>query len=97
MSFSVRSGDPPTDLNARLAQVTDVARALPRFESHHDALRADGAESINHDLALDGLNWIDDDGHRTGVELFKGLEYDATVSSARLSHPDPGRGEPVEC
>lgn len=51
----------------------DVARTLPRLDAHHDLLRADGPERVDHDLALDGLDRVDDDGDCSRIELLKGL------------------------
>jgi hypothetical protein len=36
-------------------------------------LRVDGAEGVNHDLALDGLDGINHHGHSTLVQLLKTL------------------------
>lgn len=53
----------------RTLKMTDIGRSLARLNlSHHDLLW-DGAESINHDLAFDRLDGIDDDSYSAGVEL----------------------------
>ena len=50
-------------------QVADIRRRLARlYLRHHDLLR-DSSESIDHHLALDRLDGIDDDGHSTRIEL----------------------------
>ena len=51
--------------------MTDVGGGLTRFESHHDALGVDGAESVDHDFTLDGLNGVNHDGYCSRVELFE--------------------------
>jgi hypothetical protein len=51
--------------------MTDVGGRLARLESHHDALGVDGAESVDYDFTLDGLDGVDDDGYCTGVELLE--------------------------
>lgn len=61
-------------LYARLLQVSDIACALPRLDPHHDLLRADGPEGVDHDFALDGLYRVDDHRDRSRIELFEGLE-----------------------
>jgi hypothetical protein len=68
-------------LNAGLLQVSDVARALSRFDAHHDLLRVDGPECINHDLALDGLDRVDDDCDGARIELLERLPRMIKVSS----------------
>lgn len=54
--------------------MSDVTRALPRLDPHHDLLRADGPEGVDHDFALDGLYRVDNHGDRSRVELFEGLQ-----------------------
>lgn len=78
------AGNAGTRLNARLLQVSDVARALSRLNTHHDLLRVDRPERINHDLALDGLDWIDDNGDGAGVELLEGLHTSTCEREERL-------------
>jgi hypothetical protein len=41
--------------------------------SEHESLRVDETEGVNDDLALDGLNRVNDDGDSAGCELFEGL------------------------
>jgi hypothetical protein len=41
--------------------------------THHEELWVDESESIDDDLALDGLDGIDDDGNSTRVELLERL------------------------
>lgn len=36
-------------------------------------LRVDKTERVDDDLALDGLDWVDDDGDISGVQLLEGL------------------------
>lgn len=60
-------------LDRGLIQVTDVGRGLAGLLTQHEGLWVDEAESINDDLALDGLNRIDDNGDGARSELLKGL------------------------
>lgn len=60
-------------LNRRLVQVAQVRRALSRFLSQHQGLRVDKAECIDDDLALDGLNRINDHGDSAGCKLLETL------------------------
>lgn len=70
-----------TRLDARLLQVSDVARALPRFDAHHDLLRADGSERVDDDFALDGLDRVNDDGDGARVQLLEGLSVSGQMSA----------------
>ena len=54
--------------------MSDVACALSRLDPHHDLLRTDGPECVDHDFALDGLYRVDNHGDRSRVELFEGLQ-----------------------
>jgi hypothetical protein len=60
-------------LDRRLVEVAQVTGTLPGFLTEHQGLRVDEAEGINDDLALDGLDRIDDDGDGAGRKLFEGL------------------------
>lgn len=60
-------------LNTRLVQVSNIRRRLSRFLARHDRMRVDRSEGVDDDFATDGLDWVDDDGDGTGVQLFKGL------------------------
>ena len=60
-------------LDRRLLQVTDVWSRLTRFQTHHDLLRIDRTECIDHYFAFDGLNRIYYDCYGSRIELFKGL------------------------
>lgn len=56
-----------------LGNVTDVRGGLPRFEALHDHGGLNGAESIDHDLALDRLHWVDDDTNSSVVQILPRL------------------------
>lgn len=60
-------------LNGRLVQMTQVGCCLAGLLAHDDGLWLDETEGINDDLALDGLDGVDDHGNGAGSELFKGL------------------------
>lgn len=64
-------------LYARLVQVSDVTRRLPRFLAGHDRRRGDGTEGVDDDFASDGLDGVDHYGYCSGVELFEGLAVPA--------------------
>lgn len=46
---------------------------MSRFLPEHEGLWVDEAESVDDDLALDGLDGIDHDGDGTRGELLEGL------------------------
>lgn len=71
--------------------MADVARTLPRLKAHHDALGVDGAEGINHDLPLDRLDGINDDGHCARVKLLEGLQSEAKGRVSVLSRASTSR------
>jgi len=58
-------------LYAWLIEVSYVTRRLSRLLARHDGGWRDGSESVDNDFASDGLNRVDNDGHRSGVELFE--------------------------
>lgn len=60
-------------LNRGLVEVAQVAGALSGFLTQHQKLRVDETESVDDDLALDGLDRVNDDGDCTGVQLLEGL------------------------
>ena len=60
-------------LYGRLVQMTEVRSCLSGLMAHHQRGRSDEAESIYDDLALDGLNRINDDGDSSRRKLFEGL------------------------
>jgi hypothetical protein len=41
--------------------------------THNNGLWLDETEGVNYDLALNGLNWVDDNGNGTGCKLLEGL------------------------
>ena len=61
------------DLDGRLVQVANVGGRLARLLVHHDGLRADEPERIDHDFSLDRLDRVNHDGHRALVQRFKAL------------------------
>lgn len=58
-------------LDARLVEVPDVARRLARLLAGHGEVRVDRPEAVNDDLAAHRLDWVDDDGDGTRVELLE--------------------------
>ena len=58
-------------LDRGLVEEPDVARGLPRLDSHHHELGVYEPEAVYDDLALDGLDGVDDEGYGPWVE---GLE-----------------------
>lgn len=56
-----------------LVEVADVGSRLTWLLAGHQRLWVDKAESINDDLSLDRLNWINDDSDGSWVELLEGL------------------------
>lgn len=60
-------------LNRRFVKVSEVASALARLLAKHEGLGVDKSEGINDNLALDGLNGIDDDSDGSSRKLFEGL------------------------
>lgn len=60
-------------LNRGLVQVAKVGRALSGLLTQHEGLRVDQTEGIDDNLALDGLNGIDDNGDSAGCQLLEGL------------------------
>jgi hypothetical protein len=67
-------------LYARLVQMSDVTRRLPRFLAGHDRRRGDGTEGVDDDFTSDGLDGVDHYGDCSGVELFEGLVNSAGKS-----------------
>ena len=60
-------------LNGGLVEVTQVTRALAGLLAHHEKLRVDESEGVNDDLALDGLDGVNDDGDGARVKLLERL------------------------
>ena len=58
-------------LDRGLVEVTDVGSGLAGLMAHHESLRVDEAEGIDDNLALDGLDGVDYDGHGAGCELLE--------------------------
>ena len=71
-------------LNGRLIEVAQVGCRLAGLLTEHERLGVDEAESVDHDLALDGLNGVNNHSDSTGVELFE-----------TLLRVDIDRGEPA--
>mmetsp|Transcript_31889 Transcript_31889/g.93710 ORF Transcript_31889/g.93710 Transcript_31889/m.93710 type:complete len:331 (+) Transcript_31889:2125-3117(+) len=71
-------------LDRRLVQMADVAGRLAGLLAEHHELRIDEAEAVDDDLALDGLDGIDDEGDGAGIQ---GLEAGLGV--------DVGRAQPA--
>jgi hypothetical protein len=53
--------------------MSNVTGRLAGFTAGHQGLWLNQSESINDDLALDGLNGVDNHGDSTVMQLFKGL------------------------
>ncbi len=60
-------------LDGWLVEVPDVGGRLSWLFASDERLWVDEAESVDNDLALDGLDWIDDDCYCAWVELLEGL------------------------
>lgn len=60
-------------LDGGLVEVAQVGCALARLLAKHEGLRVDQAEGIDDDLALDGLDGIDDDGDGSWGKLLEAL------------------------
>ena len=60
-------------LNGRFVQVTQVRCALTWLLSKHERLWVDESEGINDNLALDGLDGVNNNGNGSRCQLFKGL------------------------
>lgn len=60
-------------LDGGLVEVADVGGGLAGLVAHHEGLRVDEAEGIDDDLALDGLDGVDDDGDGAGSKLLERL------------------------
>ena len=58
-------------LNRGFVEVADVGGGLTGFVAHHQGLWVDEAEGVDDDLALDGLDGVDDDGNGAGGELLE--------------------------
>lgn len=48
----------------------NVWGGLSRFNSHHNNLGIDTSESVNDNLALNRLNWINDNGNSSRIQHF---------------------------
>lgn len=60
-------------LDRGLVQVSQVRCCLARLLTHHNSLGLNETEGINDDLALHGLNRVDDDGDGARSQLLEGL------------------------
>lgn len=60
-------------LDRGLVQMAQVRRTLAWLLAEHKRLGVDQTEGVNDDLALHGLNGVNDDGDSSGCELFEGL------------------------
>lgn len=60
-------------LNRWLVQVTQVGCSLARLLTQHEGLWVDEAEGVDDNLALDGLDGVNDNGDGTRGELLEGL------------------------
>ena len=65
-------------LDRRLVDVPDIGRRLPRLPSAHNSLGVDQPKRVNHDLALDGLDWVNNHTHGAGVEGLERLYGDGS-------------------
>lgn len=60
-------------LNGGLVEVAQVGSGLAGLLSEHEGLWVDEAEGVDDDLALDGLDGVDDDGDSARGELLERL------------------------
>lgn len=72
-------------LDRGLVEVSNVGCGLPGFLSEHECLRVDETESVDDNLALDGLDGIDDNSDGARCELLErllGVDIDAGEPAA---------------
>jgi len=60
-------------LNRRLVQVAQIGSTLAWLLSEHKRLRVDESECIDDDLALDGLDGVNNDSNSSRCQLFERL------------------------
>ena len=60
-------------LDGGLVQVSNVRSRLTRLLTNQQQVRVDQAESINHNLTLNGLDGVNDHSHRSGGQLLERL------------------------
>ena len=60
-------------LDGGLVDMPDIRRRLTRLKPLQDHGGIDQSEGVDHDLALHGLDRVDDDGDRAAVELLERL------------------------
>lgn len=60
-------------LDGRFVEVTEIAGTLAGLLAKHQGLGVDQSERVDDDLALDGLDGIDDYRDGAGCELLEGL------------------------
>lgn len=60
-------------LYAGLVEMAQVGGGLAGFLPEHEGMWVDEAERVDNDLALYGLDGVDDDGDGARSELFEGL------------------------
>lgn len=60
-------------LDRGLVEVSNVGCGLSRFLSEHECLRVDETEGVDDDLALDGLDGVDDHSDSARCELLERL------------------------
>lgn len=58
-------------LDRGLVEVAQVGCRLARLLAVDQGLWVDEAEGVDHDLALDGLDWVNHNGDGAGVELLE--------------------------
>lgn len=63
-------------LYGRLVDVSDIRRCLTGFITRDDGLRLDEPESVDNNLSLDRLDWVNDHGYRSCIQGFERLEID---------------------
>lgn len=84
-------------LDRWLVKVSQVGCGLACFLSEDVGLRVDEAEGVDDDLALDGLDGVNDDGDGAGGQLLEGLlsvdidaREPATKAGVRVVPSDDG-------
>jgi len=58
-------------LYAGLVEVSHVTRCLSRLLARHDGGGRNSSESVDDDFTSHGLNRVDNDSHRSRVELLE--------------------------
>lgn len=72
-------------LYAWFVDMSDIGRCLTRLSANDDCLRVDKTESIYDDFALHRLDRVNDDGYRTRVKGFEGLDGRIRIKGLKVN------------